>query len=327
MMTGLLIAGAAGCASALMFASISSGALISLLLFYLAPLPLMVAAIGWSPNSAAIGGSVAGLCLGAIFGFPYFAAYLLTVALPAWWLGRIVMLGRPLAPEDSVPAPAAGIPIPTAMEWYPIGRLLLWIAGFAALTTIATMLTLGTDGAAIQEALRRGLTRLVTGSSDATPSADAAKVIAALTVIAPSAAAIIATTTLTLNLWLAGYVTATSGRLRRPWPTLRATTLPPMTLVALLVALAFCFSGGLAGLIAQVITAALLLVYAFVGFAVLHTITQTMRTRTLLLATIYAAVTVFGWPIVVLTALGLVDALIGIRERYLGQQPPAPPLS
>lgn len=327
MMTGLLIAGAAGCASALMFASISSGALISLLLFYLAPLPLMVAAIGWGPNSAAIGGSVAGLCLGAIFGFPYFAAYLLTVALPAWWLGRIVMLGRPLAPEDSVPAPAAGTPIPTAMEWYPIGRLLLWIAGFAALTTIATMLTLGTDGAAIQEALRRGLTRLVTGSSDATPSADAAKVIAALTVIAPSAAAIIATTTLTLNLWLAGYVTATSGRLRRPWPTLRATTLPPMTLVALLVALAFCFSGGLAGLIAQVITAALLLVYAFVGFAVLHTITQTMRTRTLLLATIYAAVTVFGWPIVVLTALGLVDALIGIRERYLGQQPPAPPLS
>ena len=40
----LLIALAAGCASALMFASIISGALISLLLFYLAPLPLMVAA-------------------------------------------------------------------------------------------------------------------------------------------------------------------------------------------------------------------------------------------------------------------------------------------
>ena len=39
-----LIALAAGCASALMFASIISGALISLLLFYLAPLPLMVAA-------------------------------------------------------------------------------------------------------------------------------------------------------------------------------------------------------------------------------------------------------------------------------------------
>jgi hypothetical protein len=42
-----LIALIAGAASALMFASIVSGALISLVLFYLAPLPLMVAAIGW----------------------------------------------------------------------------------------------------------------------------------------------------------------------------------------------------------------------------------------------------------------------------------------
>jgi len=45
----VLIGLAAGCASALMFASIISGALISLLLFYLAPLPLMVAALGWGP--------------------------------------------------------------------------------------------------------------------------------------------------------------------------------------------------------------------------------------------------------------------------------------
>src|SRR5690606_42056860 len=42
--------------SALMFASISSGALISILLFYLSPLPIMVAAFGWGPLAAAIGG-------------------------------------------------------------------------------------------------------------------------------------------------------------------------------------------------------------------------------------------------------------------------------
>ena len=59
MMTSLLIALAAGCASALMFASIISGALISLLLFYLAPLPLMVAAMVWGPLCATIGGITA----------------------------------------------------------------------------------------------------------------------------------------------------------------------------------------------------------------------------------------------------------------------------
>ena len=54
MMTTILIALAAGSASALMFASIVSGALISLVLFYLAPLPLMVAALGWGPLAATV---------------------------------------------------------------------------------------------------------------------------------------------------------------------------------------------------------------------------------------------------------------------------------
>src|SRR5215470_5115984 len=90
-----LIALAAGSASALMFASIISGALISLLLFYLAPLPLMVAAIGWGPLAAAIGGIGASIALGAAVGLPYGAAYALTVALPAWWLGHLTLLGRP----------------------------------------------------------------------------------------------------------------------------------------------------------------------------------------------------------------------------------------
>ena len=54
MMVFGLIALIAGAASALMFASIVSGALISLLLLYLAPLPLMVIALGWGPTSAAI---------------------------------------------------------------------------------------------------------------------------------------------------------------------------------------------------------------------------------------------------------------------------------
>ena len=51
--------------------------------------------------------------------------------------------------------------------------------------------------------------------------------------------------TLTLNLWLAARITATSGRLHRPWPELRNTALPPMTLAALCIAIALCFTGGL----------------------------------------------------------------------------------
>src|SRR5947209_16564897 len=135
MMTFGLIALIAGAASALMFASIVSGALISLVLFYLAPLPLMVASIGWGPLCATFGGIGAALGLGALFGLPYCLAFAVTVALPAWWLGHLVLLGRQVDGAAS-PNPAQA-PAEPDIEWYPVGRLLLWIAGFATLTTIA----------------------------------------------------------------------------------------------------------------------------------------------------------------------------------------------
>ena len=225
----VLIGLAAGCASALMFASIISGALISLLLFYLATLPLMVAALGWGPLAATIGGIVAASGLGAIFGLPYCIAFAITVAVPAWWLGHLALLGRPLPSAGSGNGAAPAAP---SLEWYPVGRILLWIAGFAALATIAAMLTLGTDAETITNSLRRGLSRIL-GARDAATSGDIERWVAALAVIAPAAATIVAMMTLSLNFWLAGKITATSGRLHRPWPDLRSAELPPMTLVAL----------------------------------------------------------------------------------------------
>src|SRR5882757_6686306 len=110
----VLIAIAAGCASALMFASIVSGALISLLLSNLAPLPLMVAALGWGPLSATIGGISAATGFGVIFGLPYCVVFALAIAFPAWRLGHLVLLQRPLAGGVLAANDAA------ALEWYPV---------------------------------------------------------------------------------------------------------------------------------------------------------------------------------------------------------------
>jgi hypothetical protein len=319
----VLIGLAAGCASALMFASIISGALISLLLFYLAPLPLMVAALGWGPIAATVGGIVAATGLGAIFGLPYCIAFVITVALPAWWLGHLALLGRPLP----VAAPEGGsAPAALPLEWYPIGRILLWVAGFAALTTIAAMLTLGTDAETITNSLRRGLLRIL-GTRDAASAGDIERWVAALAVIAPAAATIVAMMTLTLNLWLAGKITATSGRLHRPWPDLKSAELPPMTLVALSVALAFCFIGGLAAMFAQITTTALMMAYGLTGFAVLHTLTLALKSRVFWLCCTYAIVVAFGWPVLAMIALGLADAVFGLRQRYLRSKPPPLPAS
>ena len=324
MIAMLLIAIAAGSAAALMFASIVSGALISLLLLYLAPLPLMVAALGWGPLSATIGGIAAATGLGAIFGLPFCIAFVIAVALPAWWLGHLALLGRPVA--GGVPADNGAAPVAPVLEWYPTGRILLWIAGFAALTTMAALLTLGTDAAAITGVLRRGLLRLL-GARNSASAGEIEQWIDALVTIAPAAAVIVVTMTLTINLWLAAKITATSGRLHRPWPDLRSAELPPMTLAALSVAMAFTFAGGLLAILALTISTALMMVYALTGFAVLHTLTLARKSRALWLSCTYLIVVVFTWPVLAMVALGLADAIFGLRQRYLRARPPPIPAS
>ena len=310
-----LIAIAAGAASALMFASIISRALISLLLFYLASLPLMVAAMGWGPLCATIGGIAAALGLGAFFGLPYMIAYVITVALPAWWLGHLAMLGRP---ADAGPAAAS-----SPLERYPTGRILLWISGFAVLTTIATLLTFFSDDVALMAVIKRGLTRVLAMRGI---TADE-RAIDTLAAIVPVGMASGPTITLTINLWLAAKITAASGRLHRPWPDLKATTLPPMTLVALCVAIAFCFTGGLFAVFAKVTTGALLMAYALTGFAVLHTLTLALKNRAVWLICSYAVMIVLIWPLLSMVILGLADAIFGFRERFMRKRPPPLPAS
>ena len=318
----IFIAIAAGCASALMFASIISGALISLMLFYLAPLPLMVAALGWGPLSSTIGGIAAATGLGAVFGFPYCIAFVVMVALPAWWLGHLSLLGRPIA---SAVRPAAGALQATPdLEWYPVGRILLWIAGMAALTTMAALLTLGFEAGTISGTLRRGLAEIIQiiRPSEGDSTADSGRLIDALVTIAPLAAVAVTTTTLTVNLWLSAKITATSGRLHRPWPDLKSAALPATTVAALCAAIAFCFAGGLLAMLAQIVVAALAMAYAFLGFAVLHTLTLLVKGRALWLGCAYTIAFALIWPVVALVLLGLADAVFGIRRRYSQARPP-----
>jgi hypothetical protein len=193
---------------------------------------------------------------------------------------------------------------------------------------MAALFTLGSDAATITGALRRGLLRIIGVRDPAPATGDTEQFVDALVTIAPAAAAIVAMMTLTLNLWLAAKITATSGRLHRPWPDMKSAALPAMTLVALSLALALCFTGGLLAILAQIVSAALMMTYALTGFAVLHTLTLAMKSRALWLSCAYAVVLVFGWPVLAMVGLGLADAVFGFRQRYLQRRTPPPvPLS
>src|SRR5215467_8252254 len=97
MMQFILVGIAAGLASALVFASVASGSVLSIPLFYLAPLPVLIAAMGWGHASGLIAAALAALGLGIAFGGMLSVVYVVGVGLPAWWLGYLALLARPVA--------------------------------------------------------------------------------------------------------------------------------------------------------------------------------------------------------------------------------------
>jgi hypothetical protein len=305
----------AGAAAALLFASVRSGVILSILLFYLAPLPILIAVLGWSHVAGFVAATSAALALATTFGWSLFFAFLAGVGLPAWWLGYLAMLARPTADE--------------AFEWYPIGRLVVWSALLGALVVIVAIPVFGTDEASFNAALRAGFERLIpvqpdtpTGSGDPIVSS---RLIDFLVVIIPPTAAVLATITNLVNLWLAARVVAFSGRLRRPWPAIATMQFPFGAAALLPAALAVSLVGGLVGIAATVLAASLMTAFGILGFAVLHAITRGTTTRPLVLSGAYAATVLFGWPIILMSLLGVAETLFGIRARIAHKRgPPAP---
>lgn len=310
MMQIVLIGLGAGAASALLFASIASGSLLSIFLFYVAPLPILIAALGWSHWAAAIAALSAAMSLAAVFGSMFFVAFMIGTGIPAWWLGYLAMLARPTANG--------------ALEWYPPGRLVLWCTGFAVLIISIGILTFGADLESFHTEMRRGLERIIQfrAGDPVAARTNQTQLIDFLVAVIPAAAGVLATITNVINLWLAARIVKFSGRLQRPWPELPALTFPRATAAILAIAVALTFAGGMAGLLATVTSAALVVAYGILGFAVLHALTRGTRGRGLVLGASYAAVILFFWPVLALCMLGLADAAIDLRGRAASKRGP-----
>lgn len=318
-----LIGICAGAAAALLFASVTSGSLLSIVLFYLAPLPIMIAALGWGHWTALIAAFAGALALASVFGGVFFLAFLGSAGVPGWWLGYLTMLARPVAAHGD-PAQQSNAP---ALEWYPPGRLVVWAAALAAMLIMAVIPIFGTDAASVHTGLRNELAQILralelTGGGNG--GADRARLLDFFIAAIPPTAAVIATIVNVLNLWLAARIARFSGRLTRPWPPLADLTFPRGATAALAAAVALTFVGGMIGIFASIASASLLMAFAVLGFAVLHAITRNLQSRAFVLGGVYAAVLVFGWPIFALCALGLAETAFHLRARVAQQRrPPA----
>ena len=295
----VLIGLGAGAAAALLFASVASGSIAAVILFYLAPLPIAIAALGWGHLSGLIAAAVATTVVAVLSGIFFLAVPV--IAFSTWWLGYLALLARP-----------AGNGGGGALEWYPVGRLVLWAALLGTLVVAAAVPNFGTDQESLQAALRKTYERILRDPA----------LIDVLVVAVPPAAAVFSTVTNLFNLWLAARIVRISGRLARPWPDLAALSLPPLTAGLLAAAIAGSFLPDLVGVLFGALAASLLMAFAVLGFAVLHAITRGMGSRAIILACVYGLTIVFGWPVLAMSLLGLAEIILNIRGRVARKRGP-----
>jgi hypothetical protein len=308
-----LIGLGAGAASALLMATMASRSPFALMLVLLAPLPVMIAALGWTHWAALFAATAAAIALALAFGEPlWIPIYLVGAGLPAWWLGYLALLAR---------ADADG-----HVEWYPTGRLVMWCAIIASAIVTIVMWNVRLDEQQFQAALKLALERMAKEYGKAAPDWTRIDVKLAADMIrsfVPPLSAAMITLSLALNLYVAARVAMVSSRLKRPWPDLATLGFPKFMPAAFAVALTVWFMPGIAGMVGGIVSGAFIIAYALMGLAVLHNVTRPLGDRMFILGAVYLILIVF-WPASVLLAMfGIADSIFDFRKTAGGSAPPA----
>jgi hypothetical protein len=313
-----IIGAGSGLVSAALFASAATATALAGVLFYLAPLPLCLAGLGWGGMATLISALTGTVVIAASLGPATAAIFALSVAAPTALLAHLALLSRPAAtPQGQVVG---------ALEWYPPGRLLGWAALMAGVLAGILVLVLGYDQEAYRQLIREILEHSTLKELDRHGTLFTEETIASLSGMLaralPAAFAVIWLTITLFNLWMAGLIVDASGRALRPWPDLHALELPNAFVLIFAVALVASFLPGLAGLLVTGLAGALLFAYVLQGLAVIHVYSRGVPLRALLLAAVYLGILLLGWVAIAVAILGLGEPLFRLRGRGNEHGPP-----
>ncbi|MGH1417559.1 MAG: DUF2232 domain-containing protein [Hyphomicrobiaceae bacterium] len=310
----------AGFVAAFVFASATTGPLpVRFILFVLTPLPIFLAGLGWGYRSALVAGLAGAVFIAMMSNAPIGVVFAITQALPCVVLCYLAHLNRPAAQNNSTQTPPGDVATKSDanVEWYPVGRLVLWAAALSAVIAIAMLLVLGGDMDALKKSLRSSMEvfakQQIPQGGDAGTSTVSPENLDQMTDIAlrvlPAIAAISIMASLLFNLWLAARITLVSGNLSRPWPDLSALTYPPMAALALSVSILASFLSGTLGIIATAVSGACYLAYVLLGLAILHHLTRGHAWRPFALWAAYLML-IFNM------GLSFIPALVGLAEPF-----------
>ncbi|MGO9007575.1 MAG: DUF2232 domain-containing protein [Beijerinckiaceae bacterium] len=336
------VAVGAGLTAALLCLVVRQGTLPALFMASLAPLPIMIATLGfgWAPGLSAAATGTGTIILymaarpadswevrlvsAALFG----AAFALVLGFPAWWLARLTRLSRTEAgfPWRDVPWRETDRRVsekPFGRNSYPLSRILAYavLAAASIITLSLIVISLGNGGFAVivdRSAARIAPYVLAAASTRELPAGIDLQELSRFYIrLIPPVVTSSYLLLLAADLWLAGRIVQVSNLLVRRWPDLaREVRLPRALALGFFASLASCLLDGLAGAIASCAAAALGTGFVLEGLAVTHALTRGIKFRAALLAAIYVTAAVPPFLMLIPFALlGLLDAGFTFRER------------
>lgn len=312
----LLIGLGSGLVSGLILASAGGGSLPGLIvLFFLSPLPIAITGLCWGWLPALVAALSAGAVLALGIAPQTGITHLLAIGLPISALTYLTLLhrDRPQAAPNAYPQSNAR----RTYEWYPIGRVLTVAALLGGVLAALSLLSIGTTRAELEAEIRQIAERMF--QSAPLPKADVPKVTpqdmerftTLMTDYFAWAASLTWLMLAALNLWLGGHVARLAGLLERPWPDLSTIQAPRGLSVIFALAVMLSFVPDYPGLIASGFVSAILLVYVFVGLAIIHNLTRGNPYRSVMLFGVYAA------ALIIQPLSGFILAILALAEPYM----------
>lgn len=296
-----------GLVSAVFSLSAVFGGFGALILGYLTTFPLFLVGLSLGFPAALIAGLAGSAAVLLMSGSLLAAAvHLVTGALPVLLVVKRSLLARPASE-----GPEGGI------EWYPPGSVLMELTGLGVAAFLAvTVLALGEPGG-LEGVVQRALSGLAGEVFDAqgapAPEPGAYWIVSAM----PGLAAISWLTMAIVNAALAQGVLMRFGRNRRPPMRLDDIDLPQWTVPAFLALVAGAsVAPDPVGFIALNMALILAVPIAFAGLSVVHAMARGRAARTPILVGFYMCLFLFGWPIVLMVGLGMIEQWMGLRRRF-----------
>jgi Predicted membrane protein (DUF2232) len=304
----LFIAVFAGIASAMIATLAASSGGMGMFVSFVSPLPLMIAALGWHPLLALLGGALTSALLTEFFGWRNGLAFALTIMIPVYLLSRTIWDTE----RDKL-----------------VGAVVLISCWYGALAVLAMAFTISSDLQGYQDLIRKRLEFVLQSPAfkqfaDQLPASgtpQAGKIADLMVQVMPILSATSLGLMYILNTWLATKITRKAGILTMdpvPGWTMR---LPRFIVIAAVITLLASGLPGYVGFLAELLSNGTTIALTLLGYAAVHDVTRGTSGRAVVLTGLWAGTFLLaGIPALVMLLLGIGEIAFGWRDKMRSGQ-------